>query len=165
MRFDERGLSEQGQHKSLRYLRFVSVGGAIFLLLFCAYPSTACADDALDQKIYVDIAPNTSLDDALIAAGTAARVSVMIDTATVVNKLADGIRGTYRARDVFSQLLRKSGLTYSLDGRIVRVTTTSPMTRSHGLASPQAPFTRDFQAGTPMLLPSATMSYLSAESL
>ena len=127
MRIDGRGLRTEGQHKSLQYLSAFFLSGVIIFLLACINPTAARAQDALDQRIYLDIAPRTSLDEALIAWGTAVGVSVMIDTATVANKVTDGVHGTYSAREILSQLLRNSGLTYSMDGRIVRVTATSPM--------------------------------------
>ena len=99
-------------------------------LLLSVSPQTVLAQSTLDQKISLDVAPNTDLDEALIAWGRAVGMTVMIDTATAAHKVTNGVHGTHSARDILSQLLRDSGLTYSQNGQIIRVTPTSSMVRS-----------------------------------
>lgn len=106
-------------------------------LLLSVSPQTVLAQSTLDQKISLDVAPNTDLDEALIAWGRAVGMTVMIDTATATHKVTNGVHGTRSARDILSQLLRDSGLTYSQNGQIIRVTPTSSMVRSANFDAPE----------------------------
>ena len=106
-------------------------------VLLSISPQTVLAQSTLDQKISLDVAPNTDLDEALIAWGRAVGMTVMIDTATAAHKVTNGVHGTHSARDILSQLLRDSGLTYSQNGQIIRVTPTSSMVRSANFGTPE----------------------------
>ena len=126
-----------GGPKSQWGLKAFILNGVALSVLLSISPQTVLAQSTLDQKISLDVAPNTDLDEALIAWGRAVGMTVMIDTATAAHKVTNGIHGTHSARDVLSQLLRDSGLTYSQNGQIIRVTPTSSMVRSANFGAPE----------------------------
>ena len=73
----------------------------------------AWAADALDQKISLNIPPTTLLEDALIQWGTAAGMTVMINTSTLKDRFTSGVSGTLTARQALMKLLQDSGLSFS----------------------------------------------------
>ena len=98
---------------------------AIFAcLLFC--PPLAMADpasrDLLDKKISLDVAPDTSLEEALIQWGASSGMQVMMNSTVVGDQKTRGIAGTHRAGDALSTLLRGSRLSYEVSDHTVKVT-------------------------------------------
>lgn len=81
----------------------------------------AFADDLLDKHIVIDIPPNTSLEDALIDWGEKAGMTIMIDTASVADKVSPGIHGSMTARDALVAILVGSGLSYAKDRDRVQI--------------------------------------------
>jgi iron complex outermembrane recepter protein len=90
----------------------------IGFLLLCANASAA---NLLDRTIPFDIAPNSSLDDALIQWGAQSGVQVMMDTNTVAREKVPGVRGAFRAEDALAALLTGSGLSYRVSDSTVTV--------------------------------------------
>ena len=82
---------------------------------------SASAEGALDRQVTLNIADNTRLEDALIQVGTAAGVTIMINTPTIDRQTIREYHATVSVRDALSALLRGSGLWYSEEGGRVRV--------------------------------------------
>lgn len=83
--------------------------------------ANASAANLLDRTIPFDIAPNISLDEALIQWGAQSGVQVMMDTNTVAREKAPGVRGAFRAEDALAALLTGSGLSYRVSDSTVTV--------------------------------------------
>jgi hypothetical protein len=90
----------------------------------------ATAHGFLDRKITVDIPENTSLEDALIRWGSAARLSVLINTADVQHQSIKGVKGVLSAREALEAILSGSGLRYTTDGDRIMVMPVSRSTQS-----------------------------------
>ena len=112
--------SEERVRRTIKGLQGVFFLNVLFLLFVCA-ASPAQADTILDQAIDIDIPPNTGLEDALISWGLAAKVTVMMNTAAVKGHQAHQVKGNLPAREALSIILRDSGLSYTEDGRRIRV--------------------------------------------
>jgi iron complex outermembrane recepter protein len=122
---------------------------AAVLLIFMS--QSALSDEALDQRIKIDIADNTSLEDALIEWGNKAQVTVMMNTSTTGDRrIRQGIHGTLSARDALILLLKDSGLSYTTEGRRIQVIPTHVATQTSWnlVVSPTAATSSDFQETT-----------------
>lgn len=95
----------------------------------------AGAQEFLDRKITLDIPQNTSLEDALISWGSAAGLSVLINTADVQHQSTKGIKGVVKAREALEAILNGSGLRYIADGNRIIVTPIAKSVRSLNGAS------------------------------
>ena len=105
-----------------------------FSLFIQIAATNAFAEDLLDKGMNFDIPENTRLEDALIQWGTKVGMTVMINTSTVDRHLTRGVRGTLSARKALNQLLLDSGLSYTEEGRRIRIVPSSNLVRS-GLIS------------------------------
>jgi outer membrane receptor protein involved in Fe transport len=92
-----------------------------FFISLVLFQASASAGAALDRTIALDIAPNSALDDALIQWGAQMGMQIMMDTNTVGHEKTSGMRGTFRADDALSALLRTSGLSYQVSDATVTV--------------------------------------------
>src|SRR5258708_5422715 len=92
-----------------------------FLISLVLFHASASAGAALDRTVSLDIAPNSALDDALIQWGAQTGMQIMMDTNTVGHERTSGMRGTFRADDALSALLRTSGLWYQVSDATVTV--------------------------------------------
>ena len=88
---------------------------------------SASAQGFLDRKITLDIPRNTSLEDALISWGSAAGLSVLINTADVQHQSTNGIKGVVNAKEALEAILTGSGLKYIAEGNRIIV---MPISRS-----------------------------------
>ena len=91
---------------------------------------SAWAADVLDRYITIDIPANTSLEEALLKWGTMAKVTVMINTATVERQLSEKVKGTLSARNALNAILHESGLTYTQEDDRIRIVPRSTLVRS-----------------------------------
>src|ERR1700722_14362205 len=105
----------------------------ISLVLFHA---SASAGDTLDRTVSLDIAPNSALDDALIQWGARTGMQVMMDTDTVGHEKTSGMRGTFRADDALSALLRTSGLSYQVSDSTVTISSATGDSKGKPLRTP-----------------------------
>ena len=83
------------------------------LAAICAHSAIASA--SLNESIYLDVSPSTSLEDALIDWGSKARVAVMINSRVVEGQRAPEIHGQFQARAALVVLLVNSGLAFKED--------------------------------------------------
>jgi iron complex outermembrane recepter protein len=97
----------------------------------------AGGEDLLEKTISVDIPTHSNLEDALIEVGTKAGVSVMINSTVIANQLSEGIRGTYKAREILTRVLRNTGLSYKAEGERVLIVPAGPFVHSALRDSPQ----------------------------
>lgn len=100
-------------------LRFAAVLMAGLLIA-----SMATAAD-LDRKIQFDIPLQTPLDQALIEWGRLSGIQVMIAARTVAQKKSQGLHGLLTPREALRALLQDTGLTYTIEGRTLRVATST----------------------------------------
>jgi iron complex outermembrane recepter protein len=113
---------------SLSYRQATRYVTVVVLMLLVS--GIAQAADLLDQVISIDIPANTRLEDALIEWGTRSRMTVMINTKILENRVTKGVRGTLSARMALSTLLSDSDLTYTEVGGRVRVVPKGFLARS-----------------------------------
>ena len=95
--------------------------------IFVAIGHCPLSRAALNEIIYLDVTPATSLDDALIDWGTKAHVTVMINTRMVQGRLAPEIHGQFPARAALTALLVNSGLEFKEDGDRVMIISQSSL--------------------------------------
>ena len=93
----------------------------VILLCCVSIFSLADAADLLEKKITLEIAANSSIEDALIQWGEQSGLQVMMDSNTVHRNVPSALKGTLTARDALSRLLLGSGLSYSVEGQTLRV--------------------------------------------
>lgn len=112
--------------RTLRPLsRYLSRGLQAVVLCTLASNAIAATVEAFDQPLDFNIRQNTPLEEALIELGSRARMTVMIDTHTVENLLTTEIRGKLTPRQALTLLLKNSGLSYTEDGGVIRITRAS----------------------------------------
>jgi len=95
------------QHQ--RVARSISTLSALFLLLLLVTNKSFAAED--NPWILVDVAEGTSLEQALLSLG----IPLSSDTADLAGHHTTAIHGRYRARDALDLLLRRSGLSATID--------------------------------------------------
>ena len=92
--------------------------------------SPATAADALDQTINIDIPAKTRLEDALIEWGIKAEMTVMMNTKSADRFLTGEVQGKLSARKALLLILKGSGLSYTEDGRRIRVVPIASLQRT-----------------------------------
>lgn len=90
-------------------------------LCFSVNSRVAWSAGALDRLVTLDIAPNSTLEDALIQWGAQTGYQIMMDANTTARLKTVGVRGTSRASDALLRLLQGSGLTYVAIGNTVTI--------------------------------------------
>ena len=87
-----------------------------------SFAGPAIPGASLDHQITMDISNNTPLDEALATWGTSIGMAVVIDAdATEKRVVGNGLHGTISARAALQLLLKKSGLSYAVQGDTVYV--------------------------------------------
>ena len=108
-----------------------SVSSAVIALLLQFGSEMAFADNPLERSISITIPVNSSLEEALVQFGRAAKVSILMDSRAIGARIVTHeVRGTLSAREALDKLLRDSGLSYRIDGeRVCVVQTTKSLTQ------------------------------------
>lgn len=94
---------------------------ALFSLFSALLSTRAQATDPLDQEVEFDIPAGTPLESALITWAHATGMQIMMSTTAVAHLTAPAVHGKFRAADLLDNLLRGSGLIYTVDGATLRV--------------------------------------------
>jgi iron complex outermembrane receptor protein len=131
----ERKQSRVGLKRTIPFSRVSFLLIALLGIILPLGTQSAGAQEFLDRKITLDIPQNTSLEDALISWGSAAGLSVLINTADVQHQSTKGIKGVVKAREALDAILSGSGLRYIAEGNRIIVMPISKSARSPSHAS------------------------------
>jgi len=86
-----------------------------------ASQSSVTAPAGLESRISLDVAPHSSLENALIQVSVKSGIQVMMDALAVHREVPAPIKGTLVAREALATLLAGSDLSYTVEGRTLRV--------------------------------------------
>ena len=94
---------------------------AFLLFAMCtALWRVSVAVDGLDREVTFDIAPQP-LDHALLEFSKQSGIQIMVASRSVGNAVTQGVKGTHRASEALTLLLKDSGLSFSVNNDTVTV--------------------------------------------